>query len=110
MSTIITAHIFFFHKDSIRQKKVRMPSNEKIIIAILVIIIVSLSIYSYNTHIALMADVKRREEAEAKVVKLETYGFKLMKEVDFALMRGELSKQTTLSVGQAARDLRDSMR
>ena len=42
----------------------------------LVIIIISLSMYSYNTHTARVADVKRREEAEAKVVKLGIYGDK----------------------------------
>lgn len=96
-----------------------MPSNEKIVKTILVIIIVSLSIYNYTTimatqpalraevkrreanEAALMAEVNRREAAEVALAKRETYIQHLFKGLDDAGKRGELNQQAKLAIQQS---------
>ena len=113
----------FFNNDHYKEQ---MPSNEKIVIAILVITILSLSVYTYTAHMAtqtarmadvkrreadeaaLVAEVKRREAAETALAKAETYIVYITNSIDAALRRSDFNEQAKLTIGNilsAARPL-----
>ena len=91
-----------------------MPSNEQIVIAILVLIIVTLSISSYKTHTECMAEINKREAdaVEAKrifigfVDKIKHFFDELAVVLNAANLRGGLSQETRNAIGQLTADIK----